>query len=344
MMLQNYLLKLDDPKYIKKGSDSIRIYKLGEVIGQIYKELKKYNSIEQIEYNTGRCEDTHLNWINKKTGISIQELYTLCRYWRISCEKTNKEFEELWNKIYHNSYFFGCTNGKPIKLPKIINYKLAYLIGVIMGDGHLANPSKSYDKLTTYNSEVRITDGNKETFIELSKIFEDLFEYKPNIYSELSKVNKSFYRFVIKSKPLHRFLMVVCNIPTGNKARKICIPKIIRESPLEIQKWFITGFFDADGCVMMAQNKYPQISISQKYVRILNSIIKISENFDIKWNGPYKTVSGNNHGYIIRLSNIKNIEKFLMNFKSINPIKIKQSETLWEKINRSKIYQGTLDA
>src|SRR3989338_5242433 len=106
-----------------------------------------------------------------KTGTSIQELRQICRYWKITCNKTDKQFHRLWNEIYTCSDYFGCTNGKNIKLPKKLDNNLAYLLGVIMGDGHIADPDKSYDKFITYSSEIRITDGNKETFIKLSKIF-----------------------------------------------------------------------------------------------------------------------------------------------------------------------------
>lgn len=333
-ILPNYLLKLDGIKYIRKGSDSIRIYKIGNIIGNIYTDLKKYRSIEQIEKVT-RCHQTYSNWILEKTGISIRDLFRICKYWKSVCKKTDREFQGLWDNIYQNSFYFGCTNGKQIKLPKHMDYKLAYLLGVIMGDGHLANPDKSYDKKTTYNSEIRITDGHKETFIELSKIFENLFDYKPKIYSELSKVKRRFYRFVIKSKPMHRFLMEICGIPTGKKFDNVDIPGMIMNSSLDIQKRFITGFFDADGCIRLAQGRYPQISISQLKPTILNSIIKVSENFNIAWSGPYKCNSSRNHSSFIRISNVENVERFLNNFPSLNPIKIRQSEVIW-KILKSR--------
>jgi DNA-binding transcriptional regulator WhiA len=327
--LKNYLLDLDDIKYIKKGSDNIRIYDVGDVIKRIYFELRNFISIGQIKISI-RTPQTFSNWILGKTGISINELYKLCKYWKKICNKSKKEFDEIWDKIFQKANYFGSTNGKRIKLPKHMSYELSYLLGVIMGDGHLANPNKSYDKLTAYNSELRITDGHKETFVKLSKIFEKLFDYKPNIYSELSKKNRRFYRFVIRSKPMHRFFMSVCGVPTGKKYDKTDILKIVKESHLEIQRGFVMGFFDADGCVRLSQGKYPEISISQLNPKILSSIIELSKEFGIRWNGPYKSDYQRNHGSYIRISNRENVERFLNNFPSFNPIKIKQSELLWK--------------
>ena len=285
-----------------------------------------------MEKDIGRCHDTFKNWALEKTGISIQELYFLCKYWKKVCKRSHKEFNELWNLVYKTADYFGCVNGKIIKLPKCLDYKLSYLLGYIMGDGHLANPNISYDKLTNYNSEIRITDGYKETFIFLRGFFKDLFDYIPKIYSEKSKVNKEFYRFVIHSKPLHRFLMIVCGIPVGNKSKIIDIPKIIKNSPIELQKYFISGFFDADGCIRLAQGKFPEVSISQLKPKILISIIKISKKLDIKWSGPYKMDSGRNHSSVIKITNKENIERFLNYFTPFNPIKLKQSELIWKKL------------
>ena len=113
--LPNYLLNLDSKEYIKAGSDSIRIYNIGNIIKRVYDELSKVKSIEEIESKTKRCEDTHLNWMLGKTGVSIQELYKLCKYWKSSCKKSKEELKSLWDEIYENSYYFGCVNGKKIK-------------------------------------------------------------------------------------------------------------------------------------------------------------------------------------------------------------------------------------
>lgn len=335
--LKNYLLKLDNPIYIRKGSDNIRVYKIGNIIKKIYSNLKEFKSIEYIENNTGRCHQTFSNWILEKTGIPIQELYFLCKYWKKVCKKNKEEFKKLWTLIYESSNYFGCVNGKIIKLPKYLCYKLIYLLGYILGDGHLADPDKSYDKLTSYNSEIRITDGYKETFIFLKDFFEDLFDYTPKIYSEKSKVNKEFYRFVIHSKPLHRFLMIICGVPVGNKSKTIDIPKIIKNSPLELQKYFISWFFDADGCIRLSQGKFPEISISQLNPKILLSIMKVSKKFGVKWSGPYKMDSGRNHSSVIKITNKEHTERFLNYFTPLNPIKLKQSELIWKKLRSQHI-------
>jgi len=330
MKIKNYLLDLDDKLYSKPGSDNIRVYGIGEIIKEIYSDLKKFKSIPEIE-NEIRSHQVFSNWILGKSGIAIQDLYSLCLSWKGICRKSEEEFELLWDKIYAETKYFGSTNGKQIKLPKRIDYKLAYLLGVILGDGHLADPNKSYDKLTTYNSELRITDQNKETFISLASIFKGLFGYNPRIYSEQSKVDRTFYRFVIRLKSLHRFLMVVCGMPFGDKRGKVKIPEIIKNAPPDLQKWFIAGFFDADGSIGLTKNRWPVIHISQYDSSILKEIIDISSKLGVNWLGPYDYKYKYNN-CTIKIYNKRDAERFLSNIPSLNPIKLKQREILCQKL------------
>jgi len=334
--LKNYLLILDDVQYVRKGSDNLRVYRIGYIIKQIYKEIKNFKSASEIEKETWQHQ-SYSTWILDKNAMSIQNLYKLCIYWKQTCKKSEKEFQQLWDYLYEQTSYFSCTNGKQVKLPKHLDYKLSYLLGYIFGDGHLADPNRSYDKKTSYNSELRITDGNKETFIFLQQIFQDLFDYTPKIYSEKSRVGKYFYRFVIRSKPIHRFIMDIGGMPVGNKSGKLDVPPLIKNAPLELQRWFISGFSDADGCLRLAQGKYSEVSISQLNPKILISIMEISKFFDIKWNGPYKCDCQRNHGYFIRLSNREMVERFLSTFKPLNPIKVKRAEMLWQRINQLKL-------
>lgn len=331
--INNCLIRLDSEEYARKGSDNIRIYRIGGIIRGIYGDIRKYKKVKYIEMET-KPHQTYSNWILEKVGISIQDLYSLCLYWKNVCGKSDSELDGLWDYIYTNSHYFGCVNGKIVKLPKVLDYKLAYLLGVIFGDGHLADPNRSYDKKTSYNSELRITDQYEETFIFLIKFFEELFGYTPKIYSEKSKVGKYFYRFVIHSKPIHRFLMVICGMPTGNKCEKMDIPPLITNAHLELKKWFIVGFFDADGCLRLAQKKFPEVSISQLKSKILLSIMEVSKDLGIRWSGPYKCDCQRNHSYVIKITNKENVERFLNNFISLNPIKIRQRQILWEKIRK----------
>lgn len=328
--INNFLLELDDISYIRKGSDNIRVYGLGDYINKIYGEIKSHRSISQIEIEF-KTHQIFSNWILNKTGISIQDLFGLHIYWKKVCNKSSKELKNAWDYCYSLSLYFGCMNGKKVVLPKEIDMKMAYLLGIICGDGHLADPNKSYDKLTSYNSEIRITDQNKETFIFLGDIFFELFEYRPSIYTEISKSGKPFYRFVIKSKPLHRFFMSVCGIAIGDKRGKTKIPNLIASAPLDLQKWFISGFFDADGCAMIIKNKWPVIAITQYDERILKEISLISAKLGIQWKGPYSYRYKYNN-CMIKINRKIEVQRFLNIIPSLNPIKIQQRETLWGKL------------
>tara|TARA_Y100000310_G_scaffold335109_1_gene416351 strand:+ start:347 stop:1372 length:1026 start_codon:yes stop_codon:yes gene_type:complete len=340
MKLKNYLLPLDEEYYVRAGSDNIRVYGVGSLIKQIYSDLKLHRSIAEIERDFA-VHQSFSRWILNRNGIAIQGLYALCVYWRGTCQKSESEFEQLWDTLYDNAEYFGSMNGKKIKLPKILDADLSYLLGVIFGDGHLADPDRSYDNVTTYNSELRITDQYRETFDVLNEMFRSLFDYTPALYSEQSNVGKFFYRFVIRSKPLHRFFMVVCGMPVGNKSGNLFLPEIIRSAPPELQKWFISGFFDADGCIPIIGNKRPVVQITQYDSEILKEIISMSSKLGINWCGPYNYKYQYNNCNI-RINQEREIRQFLKRIPSLNPKKLEKREIAWQKLNYLENLRNTL--
>ncbi len=330
MDLKNYLLELDSPRYLRRGSDHIRIYGIGNFIKGIYVDLKGFRKTRELDKEVMAHQDIS-DWCLEKRGIGILRLYDFLLSWKDVCGKNEKDFREKWDEVFLISHIFGSMNGKTVRLPKKMDWKLAYLLGIILGDGHLADPEKSYDKLTSYNSEVKITDQNKETFLVLTKIFQDLFDYTPKIYSELSKVKKPFYRFVIKIKPIHRFLMSICEMPVGNKKGKVRTPEIIKNAPLNIQKWFVAGFFDSDGCITLSKDRWPYISITQYDSQILIEIQEICKKLGIVWNGPYVYKYKYNNCNI-KIRSREGVQNFLNIIPILNPIKQKRSEYVCQKI------------
>ena len=104
MKIKNYLLDLDNPIYVRKGSDNIRIYGVGKHIKKIYQDIKKLKKVKEINCEYKDPENIY-NWILGKSGVSIKDLYDLLLYWRDSCKKSNSEFMELWDLFFTNSEF-----------------------------------------------------------------------------------------------------------------------------------------------------------------------------------------------------------------------------------------------
>ena len=123
------------------------------------------------------------------------------------------------------------------ELPKFLDPTQAYLIGA-MRDGTLSTSGSKYE----------ISYAQKDTrwlkFIE--RLLMEIF--KPT--TKLQIINYKFCspRLFTSNKGILKFFNLVYKIPIGNK-KEWTTPKIILRAPFEIQKYYVAGFFDADGII-----------------------------------------------------------------------------------------------
>jgi hypothetical protein len=124
--LENYLDKLVIRK--TRGNDPIRAYGLGRCLRHKRgsKSLKEVSRISGIKYKN-IC-----NWLGdseRDIGIPIKDLKAISKVLKINSRT-----------LFALTNYFGCTNSRKSRLPRHVTPKLAYLLGYIMGDGHLAKP------------------------------------------------------------------------------------------------------------------------------------------------------------------------------------------------------------
>jgi hypothetical protein len=302
--LPDYLDKLIITR--KKGNDAIRVYGIRNFLRSKLNgiSLIKLSKITKINYKNIQ------NWLcnsKRDVGIPLTELVAISNSLGIPREILFREIE-----------YFGGTNTKRYKLPKQITSKPAYLLGYIMGDGHLANPSDIISNGSMYNAEIRITTNERHHLEYLQRIFIELFGYKPPLFKE-----KEFYRLVGRSKVIHRFLDKVCGIPTGNKKEKTHIPKILHGNKT-LERYFLSGFFDADGTVSLVNNRIRWIRIKQYNKRILEQSADILHAADIKNVGIYNSNGLRNgritRGYVLAIQNQRDIKQFTDIFFSLKLI------------------------
>lgn len=139
-----------------------------------------------------------------------------------------------WEKFFQNKQFvqFQSARGEDFQLPIYLDVKLAYLVGVIMGDGHLAEYF------------INIIDSSKEHIQNLKQMLEELFNSKTEFFEQS---NANAWNVNILSKWIVRFFNFLSGQPIN--ARKY---PVLRE-PLSFQsndlyrRTFWRGLMDADG-------------------------------------------------------------------------------------------------
>jgi DNA mismatch repair protein MutS len=143
-------------------------------------------------------------------------------------------------------------------LPLVLEKDLAYLIGLLIGDGTL-----------TYEDSYYLCTGDNFISNEFIRINKRLFNYDVKI----KKNGKDHY---VASKYLRGFLYLL-----GLKYKKSYekeIPEIILKAPKKVIVAFLQGLFDADGT---AGKKYGKVSLSTTSRKLATQIQIILLNFGI---------------------------------------------------------------
>jgi intein/homing endonuclease len=147
-------------------------------------------------------------------------------------------------------------------IPKVVDEKLCYLIGLLIGDG-------CYSVKTDYPIELTISK-------EINEIKDTYLEYFNYIFGKHCKVytpkNRTTYKLSINSKQVREFLLW-CGLDYVIAENKT-IPWVVFENTKEAQIACIKGLFDSDGGVNDKCIHYTTISY-QLSVDIQNMLLNI---------------------------------------------------------------------
>ncbi len=201
-----------------------------------------------------------------------------------------------WNKGMKGLYIAGSEKGwlrKGHKWPKEIeekmlttlreksllkpnlemNESLAYIIGLLKGDGHVGHYSRSY--------RISLDSTNEKIAINLFKALKDIrlnpFLYKHNPTNGIGKQKQ--IRVIANSKIFYEWYKRLT-------AEKL---KILFDSK-EKAVGFIRGFYEAEGSIYRYKNSTIVISISNTDLELIELVKFLLEKLGLNFrlNGPYK--------------------------------------------------------
>ena len=123
----------------------------------------------------------------------------------------------------------------------------AYLAGLIIGDGHLANSTKSKTDLSP-DYQIMIDISDIDFLSEVHLIIKSIINTKSVPKESKVRGNRiSRHYLCIRNKHLFYFLNRDMEIPKGKKSDTIIVPKLIIGGSGDAKKHFLAGYFDADG-------------------------------------------------------------------------------------------------
>lgn len=151
-------------------------------------------------------------------------------------------------------------------LPKFLDPRLAYFVGALR-DGTISDSGSKY--------EVSFAQKDERWLNFLNGLPVKLF--RPTNKAKIVRHKNCSPRLFISSKPILEYLHKAFDVPIGDK-KHWNTPKIILASPYAIQKYYISGFFDADGVV----RNDGRIGFCQANKTALAEIKEILENRGIR--------------------------------------------------------------
>ncbi len=212
--------------------------------------------------------------------------------------------------------------------------KLAYLSGVLIGDG-------SISARTNKNEYCIKCVGNPRDEIEyynliIAPLFYDLFgkHVKPKYHD-----SKTTYGVSVYSKKIVLFLSEFLDIPIGRK-NSLKVPKPFSGNCLFSH--FLRGLFDTDGCITFKKRYtntpyYPTISISSIDENLLGQVKTYMHNNGFKVNFYRNTKIMDNRfkkGFSrisrIELNGFENLSKWMNLIGTSHPKNIKKIKLYWK--------------
>ncbi len=197
-------------------------------------------------------------------------------------------------------------------LPKRWNKDLAYMCGLITGDGSMPNTSSSKP-----NGELQKRYSiqffcKEKKFCKLyQKIFEKLFLIRPRIEARKRVAKNVIYVCRIESMKVYKFLENL-GMKVGRKARIATVPNM----PKKYHVYFLAGLLDTDG-----GKKGSGFGLCTASAKLANFCKKTFQNLKI----PYKSCPWiyRNHTYHQIYVNNKHVLKILPMIPIQNPGKIR---------------------
>ena len=174
-------------------------------------------------------------------------------------------------QIYYNNIPLSPRDfEKNLKLPKFPSEELAYLVGVLAGDGNICV------RINKKDYRVKCV-GDPKSEIEfydyvLKPVFKKVFNI--SLHNKIQDSGKT-YGFYIYSKALVFYLHKICELPIGRKTKKLTIPKWIYENKYHLS--FLRGLADTDFSLTIKKKKYPRIvgcSDSKEFFLKISLILK----------------------------------------------------------------------
>jgi len=146
----------------------------------------------------------------------------------------------IYTKEEQNHFILRMKRSKfSVKIPFKVSNDIAYLTGVIVGDGNITLIPR---KISQYpRTKIRIFNNSRKFLFKINKLFKETFNIEGKLYK---KKDKNCFYLTINNKLVYLYFVKIIGLKPKKK-NELEIPKLIKNKKL--LKYFIAGLFDTDG-------------------------------------------------------------------------------------------------
>ena len=227
-----------------------------------------------------------------------------------------------WEDFFVDKQFvrFQSARGEAFQLPLYLSEELAYLVGVIMGDGHLAEYF------------INIIDSSKEHIENLAQLLDKHFHSKLEVFEQS---NANAWNVNILGKWLVRFINFLSSQPINErKYPRLCQPSLFCNDDLLLRAYW-RGVMDADGSYKST------ILLGAASKQLITDFESFLQQHNIGFKNYTQEVFGSTTYSVSILGNSRN--DFVKLLSSSHPKKQEEINTLLtRRVNRHSLRPNTL--
>ena len=172
----------------------------------------------------------YYNWVNEKArgNITMKHLKKLA-------ELAGEEVTVI------KPSEVALQDGRRIKLPEVVDERLAYFAGLVAGDGDVSKAG--------WGISIRFSNGNSELRREFANLVRELFGIDAKESVQEGRVPSVRFHSRVVAHILEKL-----GIPLSPKSNRLDIPPGLFNAPKEVLAAYIRGLFDCDGSVVLREN------------------------------------------------------------------------------------------
>lgn len=237
---------------------------------------------------------------------------------------------------------------KQIVVPKFISVELAELVGILIGDGHVAIEREKSNKAVGYRVGVSANADTDSEYIfgHVLPLFKKLFNAKPYVRRRRGRE----LEIMFSSKVMTTYFINTFQIP--NNKSNVDVPDVIKLSNEEHVIAFLRGLFDTDGSLSIKKKYrnsayYPVINFSTKSPNLFESVKTILKTRGFVFSANARNKPDKRNGKVYRfyqldISGELSFQKWIEEIGFNNPKNLEKIKLVGRK--RFELSTSTLSA